>query len=486
MIPSKMTSTVVARAGLSRRRFVTATLSNWRVCPIILNHYKGSPSSLSSSSPHSFYSSDTINHGWEGRNQSFIQRISFSTRSEDAAQRLTVVGNIITDKNEEDGTKGKVGAVTRELKKLDAVVLKKIIAEVKEIDVNSDGLIDADEMAELFKRHRSTFTDEEIVEFTELFYTGKAGGGIPVPEFVETLDAIALGKQHPILDGNCSSEFIYRKTHHSYTQEELDIELTHEEPKTALDKAAYRAVKLVRSGFDLATGWKNDNITKDKILNRVIFLETIAAVPGMVAAVTRHMKSLRKMERDGGLMQLFLEEANNERMHLLSFIKLKNPGKIFRSAVLVSQFGFGTLFFIAYTLSPKFCHRFVGYVEEEACSTYTKIVKAIEASPPGSDLSAWKMERAPKIAIGYWKLGESGTVLDLMYAVRADEAEHRDVNHTMSDLHTNNNSKVLNPYNDPEIKVNSLLRKYVRDMMASNTEEDFIVNEKPTPSSGNA
>jgi len=321
----------------------------------------------------------------------------------------------------------------------------------------------------LLKR-TGVFTDEEIIECTELFYAGKGGRSLSMTDFIETLDDIAAGKNHPILDGNCSAEFIYRKTHHEYTPEELDIELTHQVPETTVDKLAYGAVKLVRHAFDFATGWRNDNIMKENTLNRVIFLETIAAVPGMVAAITRHFRSLRKMERDGGLVQLFLEEANNERMHLLSFVKLKNPGLIFRATVLLSQVGFGSVFFLAYNVSPQFCHRFVGYVEEEACSTYTKIVKAIEEAPPGSDLSTWRSERAPKIAIGYWKLGENGTVLDLMYAVRADEAEHRDVNHTCSDL--KNIGSSVNPFNDPEMKINTLLRKYIKDMMTRNEHEE--------------
>ena len=75
--------------------------------------------------------------------------------------------------------------------------------------------------------------------------------------------------------------------------------------------------------------------------------------------------------------------------------------------------------------------RFVGYVEEEACSTYTKIIDAIEKAPEGSELASWRTEKAPKIAIAYWHLGKEGTVLDLMKAVRADEAEHRDVNHSV-------------------------------------------------------
>lgn len=89
------------------------------------------------------------------------------------------------------------------------------------------------------------------------------------------------------------------------------------------------------------------------------------------------------------------------------------------------QFGFGATFTLAYLLSPKFCHRFVGYVEEEACSTYTKIIETIETAPEGTELASWKTAPPPKIAVAYWKLGEEGTILDMVKAVRADEAEHR-------------------------------------------------------------
>lgn len=374
-----------------------------------------------------------------------------------------------------------IGTITRQLKKLDISTVRRIEEELREVDKNSDGRLDADELTSLLKRHQSTFqsafTDADIVEFTELFYAGKAGGSMEIADFIEALDHVASNEKegehrHPILDGNCSTEYIYRKTHTSYTPDDLNIKLTHQEPETFPDRVAFKAVKVVRLLFDTATGWSNDKIaTQEQILNRVIFLETVAAVPGMVAAVTRHFRSLRRMERDGGLMQLFLEEANNERMHLLSFIKLKDPGMIFRTAVIVSQFGFGTAFFLAYIASPKFCHRFVGYVEEEACHTYTKIVTAIEEAPMGSELAEWKTTEAPAIAKGYWKLGETGTILDLMYAVRADEAEHRDVNHACSDLPMED-TKVVNPFNDPDMKVNSMLRKYVKDIMTRSKEEE--------------
>ena len=207
--------------------------------------------------------------------------------------------------------------------------------------------------------------------------------------------------------------------------------------------------------------WNIGAITKEKVLNRAIFLETIAAIPGMVAAIIRHFRSLRNMVRDGGMINMFLEEAYNERMHLLTFIRMKEPGYLFRGAVVGSQFGFGTFFLTMYIINPAWCHRFVGYVEEEACHTYTKILSEMDNAAPGSDLDKWKNELAPKIAKGYWHLGDKGTVYDVMMAVRADEAEHRDVNHAVSGLPDD----TVNPLYDPRVKMDVMLRKYLQDIM---------------------
>jgi len=40
---------------------------------------------------------------------------------------------------------------------------------------------------------------------------------------------------------------------------------------------------------------------------------------------------------------------------------------------------------------------------------------------------------APQIAIDYWQLGQDARLSDVIIAVRADEAEHRDVNHSFVD-----------------------------------------------------
>ena len=60
--------------------------------------------------------------------------------------------------------------------------------------------------------------------------------------------------------------------------------------------------------------------------HRAIVLETIAGVPGMVAGMWLHFKSLRKMKVGYGPdIREMLAEAENERMHLMFFIQLAKP-----------------------------------------------------------------------------------------------------------------------------------------------------------------
>lgn len=311
------------------------------------------------------------------------------------------------------------------------------------------------------------------MQIGELFYAGKSGGSVPFDRFIEAIDRVVQLEENPDADttnplniGSCGNEYLFYKSHGNYQKDDLNITLTHTKPETITDKLAFAMVKNVRTIFDAATGWNYNKITPDMILQRTIFLETIAAVPGMVAAIVRHFRSLRRMQRDGGMMQMFLDEANNERMHLLTFVRMKDPNRLFRAAVIGGQFVFGTAFGLMYVISPKLCHRFVGYVEEEACATYTKIIEAIENAPEGDELAKWRTDRAPRIARSYWHLGESGTVLDMIYAVRADEAEHRDVNHLCSELKEGE----VNPVSNTEVKLNTMLLKYVKEIMERNPE----------------
>jgi threonyl-tRNA synthetase len=81
------------------------------------------------------------------------------------------------------------------------------------------------------------------------------------------------------------------------------------------------------------------------------------------------------MKRDNGWINTLLAEAENERMHLLTFMNMRKPGPLFRGMVILTQGVMCNLFFMTYLLSPKTCHAAVGYLEEEAVKTYTHALK---------------------------------------------------------------------------------------------------------------
>ncbi|KAI8495580.1 hypothetical protein Bbelb_265520 [Branchiostoma belcheri] len=219
--------------------------------------------------------------------------------------------------------------------------------------------------------------------------------------------------------------------HPIWTEEEVNkVMITHTPPQTFTDKLAYGTVKFMRWNFDLFSGFKYGKRTERKWLQRIIFLETVAGVPGMVAAMTRHLHSLRRLKRDHGWIHTLLEEAENERMHLMTALQLKQPSAVFRGCVIFAQGTFVTLFSAAYLLHPKFCHRFVGYLEEEAVKTYTKCLGDFDSGR----LPLWSNMEAPPLAKRYWSLPHDAMMRDVILAIRADEAHHRLVNHTLSDL----------------------------------------------------
>ena len=156
--------------------------------------------------------------------------------------------------------------------------------------------------------------------------------------------------------------------------------------------------------------------------HRAIVLETVAAVPGMVGATITHLTCLRRMVDDEGWIRTLMEEAENERMHLMTFVAITKPTVFERLVVMLAQWIFYVGFFVLYLLSARTAHRVVGYFEEEAVLSYTLYLQEIdEGRSPNV--------AAPPIARHYWKLPEGATLRDVVVLVRADEAHHRDVNH---------------------------------------------------------
>lgn len=160
--------------------------------------------------------------------------------------------------------------------------------------------------------------------------------------------------------------------------------------------------------------------------NRAIVLETVAAVPGMVGAALVHLRCLRWMRDDEGWIRTLMDEAENERMHLMTFIEIAKPSFIERMLVLVAQAGFFTFFLLLYIVSSRTAHRLVGYFEEQAVYSYTQYLDEIDSGRVDN-------VPAPQIALDYWKLPADARLRDVVLAVRADEAEHRDVNHGFAD-----------------------------------------------------
>ncbi len=192
----------------------------------------------------------------------------------------------------------------------------------------------------------------------------------------------------------------------------------HYVPKNASDRLAYAFVEFLR--------FFADTFFARRYGHRAVVLETVAAVPGMVGGALQHLRSLRRMESDHGWIHTLLEEAENERMHLLTFVHIARPSQFERLLVLLAQGIFYNCFFLLYLIAPKTAHRAVGYLEEEAVYSYTEYLA-------GVDNGTYANVPAPKIAIDYWKLAPDARLREVIIAVRADEAHHRDVNHQFAD-----------------------------------------------------
>ena len=191
----------------------------------------------------------------------------------------------------------------------------------------------------------------------------------------------------------------------------------HYKPQNKSDRIALTFTKFLR--------FIADTFFKKKYGHRAVVLETVAAVPGMVAGMLTHLKSLRKMEDDKGWIKLLLEEAENERMHLMTFIQVAKPTSLERFIIIIAQFLFIILYSIIYLVSQRTAHRIVGYFEEEAVFSYTEYLKELESG-------SIEDQPAPKIAIDYWNLPLNSTLKDVVKVVRDDEAGHRDVNHSFA------------------------------------------------------
>ena len=99
-----------------------------------------------------------------------------------------------------------------------------------------------------------------------------------------------------------------------------DQDSTHKYPLGLSDRSAYLITRGLRVAADL--------FFRKRYGHRAVVLETVAAVPGMVAGMLHHFKSLRNMTDDDGIIKELLDEAENERMHLMTFIVISKPSSL--------------------------------------------------------------------------------------------------------------------------------------------------------------
>lgn len=147
---------------------------------------------------------------------------------------------------------------------------------------------------------RRQFTNTTPARFAEKEY-------FPPPKQTENIRYTPPAWHHPV-----------------YTEGQMnDIIVAHRETKKWSDWVALGMVRLLRFGMDTATGYSHPSeeakkrarplglthvrswfgpspMTERKWLMRFLFLESVAGVPGMVAASVRHLHSLRRMKRDNG------------------------------------------------------------------------------------------------------------------------------------------------------------------------------------------
>jgi len=224
-------------------------------------------------------------------------------------------------------------------------------------------------------------------------------------------------------------------------------------PESFSDKLAHFLVKTVLyKGFNKLTGFSAENPTARSCEWRLMILESIAGCPGMVAGCMRHFRSLRAMERDHGWIHTLLEEAENERMHLLVVMKMFKPSLITRLVVIGGQLVVLPLMIGTYLVHPKSLHRFVGYLEETACQTYHDLVTL--TLKEGTELNkAWGHLPAPAIAKTYWHMDNDSMWVDVLKNLYADESNHRDVNHTFAKMKDDDPNPWVNKHNEDAAKV---------------------------------
>lgn len=136
------------------------------------------------------------------------------------------------------------------------------------------------------------------------------------------------------------------------TPTEMPDLIVHTPPQNMRDRIALRTVKFMR--------FFADSFFANRYGHRAVVLETVAAVPGMVGGMLQHLKALRRIRDDEGWVRELMDEAKNERMHLMTFVEVAQPSRFERYIILLAQGIFFNLYFLLYLFAPRTAHCVVG------------------------------------------------------------------------------------------------------------------------------
>jgi len=194
----------------------------------------------------------------------------------------------------------------------------------------------------------------------------------------------------------------------------------HFEPQNFADRLALFLVK----SFVKPRDW----LFKDQHTHHFLVLETVAAIPGMVAGALIHFSCLRRIADDKGWIETLIKEAETERKHLLVLRQMVEPSLRDRVLIWIGHFIFLIMYFLVYVFCPRAAHRFVGYLEEDAVRGYEGYLSHLDEHPEENGL-------APSLAYEFWGdvLPKKARVRDLIEVILQEEAHHRDVNHGFAD-----------------------------------------------------
>lgn len=192
----------------------------------------------------------------------------------------------------------------------------------------------------------------------------------------------------------------------------------HFKPRTIPDRLALWMVRLL--------AYPRSWIFQDRHTHHLLVLETVAAIPGMVAGALIHFSCLRRIADDKGWIEILLKEAETERRHLLTIREIVEPSFFDKVMIWLGQIIFTVVYFVIYIVCPRACHRFVGYLEEDAVEGYEVYLAHLRKHPEENT-------PAPVLAHKFWDLPKNATRMDLMQVILHEEMHHRDVNHNLAD-----------------------------------------------------